>query len=116
MSRLHNSADRALRRFSALPPGIRPVDYDRPADALADADRARLWAGCAAGLREKIALQFARARADDVRDALLDAQTPGRQSAQAIPHAVGTALLRAWIVYRDQILNQLHRRGQIDLG
>jgi hypothetical protein len=113
MSCLGNSADRSLQRHWALPPGIRPGDCDGPAPADADADQ--FWAGCAANLRERIAMQFARARADDVRDALLDAQMPARVPAHAIHQAVGAALWRAWIGYRDQVLEQLQRRGQFDL-
>jgi hypothetical protein len=60
-------------------------------------------------------MQFARARADDVRDALLDAQVPERASTRATERALGAALWRAWICYRDQVLDRLHRKGRLEL-
>jgi hypothetical protein len=115
MSCSPNPVDGALRRFSALPPGTRPGDCERSAATIFDADPDQLWAGCTAGQKERIAQQFARVRADDVRDALLDAPPPARQPAAPIPRELGATLWRAWIRYRDQVLDQLHRNGQIEL-
>lgn len=115
MSCLGSQADGALRRFPALPPGTRPGDCDRCGATIPDADPDQLWAGCAAGLKERIALQFARGRADDVRDAVLDASPPARSAAPPSPRDLGATLWPAWIRYRDQVLDQLHRNGQIEL-
>lgn len=115
MSCCANPADRPVRRFSALPPGTSQSQCDRPADALADADLEQIWIACPQGMRERIAMQFAHARADDVRDALLDGPGPPHPRAAAMPITAGATLWRAWIGYRDQILNQFHRRGQINL-
>jgi hypothetical protein len=115
MSCYIDPADRILRRFGVLPPGISQSQCDRPAEALADADLEHIWIACPKSMRERIAMQFAQARADDVRDALLDAPGSDYQRATATPAALGAVLWRAWISYRDQMLNQFYRRGQINL-
>jgi hypothetical protein len=115
MSHSGNLANRALPSFAGLPPGVSQRDCDGPADALGDMDAPGLWAASSPSLREKIAMGFARARRDDVRDALLEAAQSGRDSAPLAPKKLGAVLWRAWIDYRDQMLNQLRRRGQLDL-
>jgi hypothetical protein len=115
MSHFTSLADCVLLRFAGLPPGIRQSDCDGPTDEPSDLDGDRLWAACSDSLQERIAMQFARTRADDVRDAVLDAEGLDGQAAPALPQSMGTALWRAWIDYRDHVLNQLHRRGQVDL-
>jgi hypothetical protein len=100
--------------FAGLPAGVTQGDCDGSADTLGEMDAQGLWTAASASLREKIAMEFARARCDDLRDALLEAAEYGRDSAPMVPKILGAALWGAWIDYRDQMLNQLRRRGQLD--
>jgi len=115
MSHLGKPGNLALRSFAGLPPGVNQRDCDGPIDPLDDMDAQDLWAASTESVREKIAMGFARARSDDVRDALLGAAQTDRHFSRAAPQGLGAALWSAWIDYRDQMLNQLRRRGQLDL-
>jgi hypothetical protein len=83
-------------------------------DPLGDASAACLWKAATEPQRRQIAERFAQARADDVRDALLDAEDsspPADQSARAT--SLGRRLWRLWTHYRDQSVERLQIQGQL---
>ena len=104
-----------MAQAASLPGGISQADCDGDFDPLADAGPGELWFACQPSQQERIASDFAMTRADDVRDALLDTQDAKRPQGAADHRAaaMGRALWRVWIAYRDRALGDLHRRGRI---
>jgi hypothetical protein len=105
-------------RDPGLPAGVSQSDCDGPRDNFADAGDEELWNACAPRQQEQIAEDFAETRADDVRDALLDAsEDAARPGVVSHPprcaSVVGQRIWRAWIIHRDREVGELHRRGMI---
>jgi hypothetical protein len=93
-------------------------DCEGRVDPCADADAVGLWRACRADQQEEIADRFTEARADGVRDALLEAQdamdaagSAGKSSMTVLANAIW----REWSDYRDRAVEDLHRRGRLRL-
>jgi hypothetical protein len=99
-----------------LPMGIVQADCDGVLDSLADVSTRQLWAGCSGPQRREIAERFAQNRDDDVRDALLAAEDSRQSGPNASAAAnLGTQLWKVWSLFRDQSVEDLHRRGRLRL-
>jgi hypothetical protein len=101
---------------SDLPPGIRDSDCEGGFDPLADASAHALWHACGQEQQEKIAERFVQLRAEDLRDVLLTAQESA-QSAKPDSAAglLGRELWPLWSRFRDESVEELHRRGKLRL-
>jgi hypothetical protein len=104
------------RRQPDLPAGIVQADCDGVLDSLADISTRQLWAGCSGPQRQEIAERFAQNRDDDIRDALLAAEDSRQSGSKAGAAAnLGTQLWKVWALFRDQSVEDLHRRGRLRL-
>jgi hypothetical protein len=99
--------NRSLGRSPGLPPGTSQPDCDGFPDPFARAGDSQLWLACDDRQRIQIAQDFALARPEAVRDAILDSQDSGTA------RQLGRALWQCWISYRRKALNQLHQQGLI---
>jgi len=105
----------ALASRPDLPAGVRRSDCDGPPDPLADASSEQLWQACDERLQWAIAERFAAARADEVRDGLLETEhsPPVGRNDRIMLATLGEAIWRAWIAYRNSAVEDHYRRGRI---
>src|SRR5450432_1280196 len=82
-----------------LPPGISQRDCEGPFDPLADFSQEQLWRCCTPQQQLAIVTEFAQNRADDVRDAILEAQSEAHSKSAA--GVMSRFLWRGWIDHRD---------------
>jgi hypothetical protein len=99
-----------------LPAGIRQSDCDGPANELAEADSDFLWNACNERLQEMVSARFLEVNSERLRDALLDTQdgfavvaSPDGEPAASL----GRMLWTLWISYRDRVLREMARRGDL---
>lgn len=100
-----------------LPPGVRQADCDGRMSEGAEADGDFLWHSCDERQQERLSERFLQVNAERLRDALLDAQdgaglgaAPAHQESGA---SMGRLLWILWISYRDRMLREMVRRGEI---
>jgi hypothetical protein len=100
-----------------LPAGIRQSDCDGPANDLAEADGDFLWNACDERQQELVSARFLQVNLERLRDALLDSQdgfvslvvSPDGESAASL----GRIFWTLWISYRDRVLREMARRGDL---
>jgi hypothetical protein len=100
-----------------LPAGIRQADCDGPENELADSDGNRLWTACDACRQESMSVRFVQLNLEQLRDALLDTQDAFALAAASSNGTPGASLGRwvwtMWISYRDRVLREMVRRGDL---
>ncbi len=100
-----------------LPAGIRQADCDGRPNDLAEADGNSLWLACDERQQEALSARFLQFNSERLRDALLDVQDEfgfleaPRNDESGV--SIGRALWTLWIKYRDRMLREMVRRGEL---
>jgi hypothetical protein len=100
-----------------LPAGVRQADCDGRPNDLAEADGNSLWHACDERQQEALSARFLQFSSERLRDALLDVQDGAGWVAASPEHETGASIGRMlwtlWISFRDRMLREMVRRGEL---